>query len=470
MAGPSSKEHAMSFRIGSLAQELHRKLTSQNPPEGDASSDGAASEVPSEAAPQAEAPAPAETTPAQPAEESAKPKKKMDFKSVDAYSLKLEGGFGWRNFQNGQKLDHDGGMFRLAAGLRVPVGKRLTLAPRLAYEFQGLKKPLGADMFSQAKAHMIGLELDVGIAVHPKWFSIHPTLGIGAAIYRAPGNREGTIGAEFNKNPLLFPLKESGARVEAGLQLCTWGGAVCLGAKFAGDIGINPTLEVVDGPEGGNPPMGLSPKGATVSAGVDVLRIVSNVKNRKKAENKKAEPVPAETASVSETPAEEGAVPTPAEGEPEAVPPTLPAFTLADFEENLKAIQDNHKWTGFKLDDAKKSLKAIKDSSVKRSDKKIHADSAIAFYRNSLDRTRNAEMDLAGMSNAYQDIADPEEKAKAGEILAQATALCDEMTARVLETHEVATKAVKEYNKRRGSEPEVEFDDPKPEFLFAPQE
>ncbi|KAB2842553.1 hypothetical protein F9K50_01805 [bacterium] len=151
------------------------------------------------------------STPAEAAETPASTKKKMDFKSVDAYSLKLEGGFGWRSFQNGQKLDHDGGMFRLAAGLRVPVGKRLTLAPRLVYEFQGLKKPLGADMFSQAKVHMIGLELDVGIAVHPKWFSIHPTLGIGAAIYRAPGNREGTIGAEFNKNPLLFPLKESGA-------------------------------------------------------------------------------------------------------------------------------------------------------------------------------------------------------------------------------------------------------------------
>ncbi len=195
----------MSFKIGAHAQELVRRLSSQNPPKDTAPS----GEVNSEdaAAPQ--------------------PKKKMNFKSVDAYSLRLEGGFGWRNFQNDQKLDHDGGMFRLAAGLRIPVGKRFALSPRLAYEYQGLKKPLGFGVESRATAHMVGLEIDLGIALHPKWFSLHPVLGFGAAIYRAPGDTEGLVGAEFNKNSQLFPLRSAGARIELGLQLCTWGDAIC---------------------------------------------------------------------------------------------------------------------------------------------------------------------------------------------------------------------------------------------------
>lgn len=451
----------MSFRIGSLAQELSRQLTSQNPPEGDASADGSTSDVPSETAPMAEAPA--ETTPAQPVEESAKAKKKMNFKSVDAYTLKLDGGFGWRNFQNGQKLDHGGGMFRLAAGLRVPVGKRLTISPRLAYEFQGLKKDLGAGMVSRAKAHMVGLELDVGIAVHPKWFSLHPFLGIGAAIYRAPGNTAGTVGAEFNKNPLLFPLRDSGARIDLGLQLCTWGDAVCLGAKFTGDMGINPTLDVVDGPEGGNPPMGLSPMGAGVSVGVDVLRIVSNVRNKKKPEARSPGVDASASEPTAEVPAEE-VPPPPAETEPQPTPPDLPKVTVAEFEAKLEEVKNlrNHVEGNLKL--AQAELEKIQGSKHKKPDKKISAESAIAFFRSSREKTQSAEVILAGLSDAYGKMNNPEEDARALAILTEVEGIYKEMAAKTVEGHGVAEKAAKAYDKRRGSLEAVEFSDPKPEY------
>jgi len=462
----------MSFKIGAHAQELVRKLSSQNPPEDTAPSgeviSGAAAgpDVPDASADAAAEPAPQAT------DAAPQPRKKMNFKSVDAYSLRLDGGFGWRNFQNGQKLDHDGGMFRLAAGLRIPVGRRLALSPRLAYEYQGLKKPLGFGVESRATAHMVGLEIDLGIALHPKWFSLHPVLGFGAAIYRAPGSTDGLVGAEFNKNAQLFPIRSAGARIELGLQLCTWGDAICLGAKFAGDMGINPTLDVIDAPEGGNPPMGLSPMGAGVSVGVDVLRIVSNVRNRKRPQGKEAEPVPAESAPVDQPTPEEAdpSPPAPEESEPKPSPPALPTVTVAEFEAKLEdtKMESNHVQGNLKL--AQRGLGKIKDPKTTKPDKKINADSAVSFYRRSAEKTHSVEVTLAGLYDAYGKMSDPQEGAKAFGILQEIEALYKEMAAQTVELHGIADQSVKAYNKRRGSEAEVAFADPKPEYPALRQE
>lgn len=450
----------MSFKIGAQSQELVRKLRSQNPPEdavpsGEVISDEATAldvhDISSDAAPV--------------------PRKKMNFKSVDAYSLRLDGGFGWRNFQNGQKLDHDGGMFRLAAGLRIPVGRRLALSPRLAYEYQALKKPLGFEVVSRATAHMVGLEIDLGIALHPKWFSLHPVLGFGAAIYRAPGSVDGLVGAEFNKNALLFPIRSAGARIDLGLQLCTWGDAICLGAKFAGDMGINPTLDVVDAPEGGNPPMGLSPMGAGVSVGVDVLRIVSNVRIKKKPQAKGTDPVSAEVA----TPAQPATMETepftvPAESDPKPGTPELPAVTIATFEEKLEEVKkgSDHVQGNWKL--AQRGLEKIKDPKVKQSDKKINADSAVSFYRRSFEKTQSVDVTLAGLYDAYGKMSGSQEKESALEIIREIEALYEGMATKTVELHDIADRAVKAYNKRRGSEAEIVFADPKPEYPALGQE
>lgn len=456
--------------FGSLSNSIGEILKGQGPSENEPALEGFGEAVSPESQSSGEGAVEQEPAKAPSENSNGTDKKRAAFKSVDGYSLKLEGGFGWRNFQNGQKLDHDGGMFRVAAGLRIPIRKRLTLSPRLAYEFQGLRKDLGFDVVSRAKAHMIGIELDVGIAAHPKWFSIHPILGIGAAIYRAPGNQSGTVGVEFNKNPLLFPIRESGARVELGLQICTWGDAICFGARFAGDMGINPAIDVVDGD---NPAMGLNPMGASVSAGVDVLRVVSNLRNRK---NSKADPVESrpsnstEALGADEFPPTESSESSVAETEGKDGPPVLPAHTAADFEASLEEARKHHAHVAGNLKNSQNSVEKIKNPKTKKSDKKIIANSAAAFFRSSFERTQSVEVILAGISDAYGKMNDPVESEKVFAILTEIEGLYREMASDTLAIHGIAEESVEAYNKRRGSEAEVTFVEPRPEYPKLNQE
>ncbi len=231
-------------------------------------------------------------------------------------------------------------------------------------------------------------------------------------------------------------------------------------------------MDVIDAPEGGNPPMGLSPMGAGVSASVDVLRIVSNLKNRKRPQGKTAEPVPAESAPVAQPTPEEAdpSPPAPEESEPKPGPPALPTVTVAEFEAKLEDAEMESKHVQGNLKLAQRGLEKIKDPKTKKPDKKINAESAVSFYRRSAEKTHSVEVILAGLYDAYGKMIDPQEGAKAFGIIQEIETLYKDMAAQTVELHGIADQSVKAYNKRRGSEAEVAFADPKPEYPALQQE
>ena len=206
------------------------------------------------------------------------------------YSAKASTGAGFYDLGNEQGKDHSGPFIRLAAGMRFEPARRHSLTPRLFFEYQGLSKDLGERIHSQARSFALGAELDYGFAIHPKWFSIHAILGLGAAIYRSPQSTNGLKGAEFDRNPQLGHLSSTGLRLDLGAQVCTWKDILCAGLGFALDSGLNPKLDVVDGRF---PAQGLSPQGIKIGVGVDLLRMIVALRKKPDAAPAIAQPVPA---------------------------------------------------------------------------------------------------------------------------------------------------------------------------------
>src|SRR5262249_1953649 len=157
-----------------------------------------------------------------------------------------------------------------AGGLRFRPRPRHSLNARLFFEYQGLQKDLGQGVQSNASSKAVGAELDYGLAFHPKWFSAHALLGLGAAIFSAKE-------AEFSKNAQLLPLNATGPRVDLAAKLCTWRDALCITLGIALDYGLSERLKFVD-PSASNPPFGVNAAGPKVGVSVDVMRVVENLR------------------------------------------------------------------------------------------------------------------------------------------------------------------------------------------------
>jgi len=197
-------------------------------------------------------------------------------KSVKRWTLTLDGGWGARDLQNDQGYDHSGAYLRIAGGLRFRPRPRHSLSTRLFFDYQGLHKDLGQGVQSNASSKAVGAELDYGFAIHPKWFSAHALLGLGASLFSAKE-------VEFSKNAQLLPFNSTGTRVDLGAKLCTWRDALCLTLGIALDYGLSERLKFVD-PSTSNPPFGLNATGAKAGASVDVMRVVENLRKNREEE------------------------------------------------------------------------------------------------------------------------------------------------------------------------------------------
>lgn len=118
-------------------------------------------------------------------------------RQLDSYSLKLEGGGGWKNFDNGAGMDHSGWSARLSLGFRLSFSRRVHVNSRAFFEFQRFEKPVIAGIQSNALITAGGFESELGIAVHPRWFSIHPGMGLGVSHYSSKGDNLGLRGAQY---------------------------------------------------------------------------------------------------------------------------------------------------------------------------------------------------------------------------------------------------------------------------------
>jgi len=240
------------------------------------------------------------------------------------YSFAIEGGGGGENFHNGKGIDHKGGYVGASFGLILDLGKnkRHLLNPYLALRHQWLRKDSGQGVESKAGALHFAAGLGYRYRVHPKWFSIGPEFEIGAGRYKAAdpildletGITQG--GAEFNKNASLLPLQKSGFHVAGGIKMCTVGQTLCAGVRMFADVGVNPKYEFVDPPEGGNPPVGFSPRGVQGGVSFDFVQLVHFIRENKKAKAVKkagnadpAKPAPGSAKSAGTPAAATAAVP-----------------------------------------------------------------------------------------------------------------------------------------------------------------
>lgn len=402
----------------------------------------------------ADAKATAAVPPAAPATTTATPPA-FDFKDPGSYSVKLDFGYGGRNFGNEQGIDHNGFNFKIGAGPRFRFfDDRLTLTPRLFYDFQGLSKDLGQGVESKATIHTIGAEADIGYAIHPQWFSIHGLLNFGAAIYNAEESRDGMKGAEFNKNPLLFPLSSTAFGLGLGAQLCTWGDAICAGAAYRQDFGVNPTIEVVDG---NYPPMGLSPSGFTATAGIDILRVVDNIRGGgvvKPRVAQKAEE-PKDAAPTDATPGAK-----PANPAAPVQPAAKPALTGLALVESLRDENKAYSETAKKNADAAK----LDRDTVKKApaDGGPYATDSVNSYRAAQEAMNKANDNVTKIKGEVEKLTG-EDKKKAEAALKDATAAADEANKQARTAWDLASEAVKAYNAKRGSAAEVDFVDTKPD-------
>ena len=242
--------------IQNFRNRLTEGLLSQNPPEA-AKAEGP--ELNEETAPTSNG-----------AEHSSRLKK---------FSLKLEGGVGWKNFNNGEGMDHFGWTARLSAGFFAPVGARTKIGARAFVELQQFNKTIVPGFRSSAFITAGGVETEIAIAAHPRWFSVHPTMGFGVVHYRAKSDDFGFVGAQYGGHILLNPMNDAGFRAEIGLGLCTLGGTLCLTPRFQGDLGINP--KVMRPPIAG-PEVGLNVFGVNIGASIDLLQLITEVRTNRR--------------------------------------------------------------------------------------------------------------------------------------------------------------------------------------------
>ena len=383
------------------------------------------------------------------------------FADPSSYTIKLDFGYGGQNFGNDQGVDHYGFRFKGAAGLMFRLADdRVRIPLRLFYGYQGLDKDLGQGVESTATMHQVGVESGVGYAFHPNWFSAYGLVGMGAHIYNAPESRDGMKGAEFNKNPLLFPLSGAGFGLNLGAELCTWGDAICAGAGYVHTFGLNPTLEVVDGPSSA---MGLNPNGFQVGIGFDVMRVVDNIRGGGVASSRvrKTEATPAD--KPADVPAD-GGKPAPG-GKPAdaAKPGVAPALTGIPLFEAKRDENKNYSERAKKAADAAKSdLDIVKLGSTDAAKAKAMATDAVASFRIALEAMNNANAVVAELEKAAAGMTG-DDKTKAEALAKDARKYADESNKSARAAWDSASAAVKAYDKKKGSETAIDFNDTKPE-------
>ncbi|KAB2842770.1 hypothetical protein F9K50_01315 [bacterium] len=200
-------------------------------------------------------------------------------RQLDSYSLKLEGGGGWKNFDNGAGMDHSGWSARLSLGFRLSFSRRVHVNSRAFFEFQRFEKPVIAGIQSNALITAGGFESELGIAVHPRWFSIHPGMGLGVSHYSSKGDNLGLRGAQYGGFTLLNPMNDTGFRAEIGLGLCTMGGALCLNPRFQADLGLTPEVRTSFSQRG---EIGLNIFGVSLGASLDILQLIANARTSRR--------------------------------------------------------------------------------------------------------------------------------------------------------------------------------------------
>ena len=99
-------------------------------------------------------------------------------------------------------------------------------------------------------------------------FTLRLSASLGTAYYAADESSDGSKGAEFSRNGLLYPMRDFGLRLGGAVGLCAARGWVCVDAGLTGDVAVNPDILVVDG---GELRHGFSPVGFDVTLSIDPL-------------------------------------------------------------------------------------------------------------------------------------------------------------------------------------------------------
>jgi len=409
--------------------------------------------------------------PADPVKADAKVEVKADgdakpsfFADPSSYSVKLDFGYGGQDFSNGQGVDHNGFRFKAAAGLVFRLADDKVRIPlRLFYGYQGLNKDLGQGVESTATQHSFGVESGVGYAFHPNWFSAYGMLGLGAGYFSAPESRDGMKGAEFQKNPLLFPLSSAGFLFNLGAELCTWSDAVCVNGGYTKTFGVNPTLDVVDGPSGSQ---GLNPGGFYFGAGVDVMRIVDNIRGGGVAKPRgKVTEEPAKKADEAPKPVDAGKpgeAPKPGDaGKPGA--PAEPALTGAALFEKRRDENKTYAERAKKAaDGAKSDLDIVKLASTDADKAKAMATDSVSQFRTALEAMNNANTVVADLEQKLPGLTG-DDKTKAEAALKDARASADAANKSARDAWDSASAASKAYDKKKAKDaPSIDFPDTKP--------
>jgi hypothetical protein len=161
-----------------------------------------------------------------------------------SYSLSLGPTIAARGFNNKKTFDHLDLGGRLSFGLKILEGRQLqhTLLPRLFYAYHMARNPFTGLIRSEAQVHTVGAEINYLFEAVPNWLFVGAAAGLGASIVRSADGEYGLQGVQYNHDDKLRRVDESGFHVEVGPKLCTWGLRVCLDARFASELSLDPAI------------------------------------------------------------------------------------------------------------------------------------------------------------------------------------------------------------------------------------
>jgi len=167
-------------------------------------------------------------------------------KSIKGWAFELGTGYGWRNAQNGNGLDHKGINFYGSAGLQGRFGRH-TLTPKFYVSSLGLSNDLGFGFVSEARATGVGVGANYNYHLG-KGIGIGANLDLGIVHYSAKqGSGDGSKGFGFGGNGLLLPVSNNGIQLRTGLRLSFFDEGLNVYLNLAVDSGVNPEVPVVDG-------------------------------------------------------------------------------------------------------------------------------------------------------------------------------------------------------------------------------
>lgn len=161
-----------------------------------------------------------------------------------SYSLSLGPTIAARGFNNNKIFDHLDLGGRISFGLKLLQGRQLqhTLLPRLFYAYHMARNPFSGLIRSEAQVHTVGAEFNYLFEAVPNWLFVGAATGLGASIVRSANGEYGLQGVQYNNEDKLRRVDESGFHVEVGPKLCTWGLRVCLDARFASELSLDPDI------------------------------------------------------------------------------------------------------------------------------------------------------------------------------------------------------------------------------------